>query len=29
MQATVKAFPTREDITMPIQEQMIVELYSK
>jgi small subunit ribosomal protein S4 len=29
MKATVKAFPTREDITMPIQEQMIVELYSK
>jgi len=29
MQATVKAFPSREDITMPIQEQMIVELYSK
>jgi small subunit ribosomal protein S4 len=27
--ATVKALPTREDITMPIQEQLIVELYSK
>lgn len=26
---TVKAFPTREDLTMPIQEQLIVELYSK
>ncbi len=26
---TVKALPTREDITMPIQEQLIVELYSK
>lgn len=26
---TVKAFPVREDITMPIQEQLIVELYSK
>jgi small subunit ribosomal protein S4 len=25
----VKAFPVREDITMPIQEQLIVELYSK
>jgi small subunit ribosomal protein S4 len=25
----VKALPTREDITMPIQEQLIVELYSK
>ena len=26
---TVKAQPAREDITMPIQEQLIVELYSK
>jgi len=26
---TVKALPVREDITMPIQEQLIVELYSK
>ena len=26
---TVKALPTREDITMPIQENLIVELYSK
>ena len=26
---SVKAFPVREDITMPIQEQLIVELYSK
>jgi len=25
----VKGFPVREDITMPIQEQLIVELYSK
>jgi small subunit ribosomal protein S4 len=25
----VKAFPAREDLTMPIQEQLIVELYSK
>lgn len=25
----LKAFPAREDITMPIQEQLIVELYSK
>ena len=25
----VKAAPVREDITMPIQEQLIVELYSK
>ena len=29
MKAVVSAFPSREDITMPIQEQMIVELYSK
>lgn len=28
-QATVKALPSREEITMPIQEQLIVELYSK
>ena len=26
---TVKAVPTREDITMPIEEQLIVELYSR
>ena len=26
---TVKAFPAREDLTMPISEQLIVELYSK
>ena len=26
---TVKSLPTREDITLPIQEQLIVELYSK
>ncbi len=26
---TVKTSPAREDITMPIQEQLIVELYSK
>ena len=25
----IKSFPVREDITMPIQEQLIVELYSK
>ena len=25
----VREFPTREDITMPIDEQLIVELYSK
>ncbi len=27
--ATVKSFPERDDLTMPIQEQLIVELYSK
>jgi small subunit ribosomal protein S4 len=26
---TIKALPVREDITMPIQDQLIVELYSK
>jgi small subunit ribosomal protein S4 len=26
---TVKAIPSREDITIPIQENLIVELYSK
>ena len=26
---SVKALPEREDITMPIQEQLIVELYSR
>jgi len=25
----VASLPRREDITMPIQEQLIVELYSK
>jgi small subunit ribosomal protein S4 len=25
----IKSFPVREDLTMPIQEQLIVELYSK
>mgnify|MGYP001829032331 CR=1 FL=1 len=28
-QGTVKQLPTREDIAMPVQEQLIVELYSK
>lgn len=28
-QGTVKSLPGREDVTMPIQEQLIVELYSK
>jgi small subunit ribosomal protein S4 len=26
---TVKALPTREDVTLPIEEQLIVELYSR
>jgi small subunit ribosomal protein S4 len=26
---TVKELPTREDLTMPMQEQLVVELYSK
>jgi len=25
----VKAFPSREELTMPVNEQLIVELYSK
>jgi len=29
LKGTIKALPTREDITMPIQENLIVELYSK
>jgi len=29
MKGVVKAYPVREDITMPMQEQLIVELYSK
>lgn len=29
MKGAVKAYPVREDLTMPIQEQLIVELYSK
>jgi small subunit ribosomal protein S4 len=28
-QGTVRQLPSREEITMPIQEQLIVELYSK
>lgn len=28
-QGTLKTLPSREDVTMPIQEQLIVELYSK
>jgi small subunit ribosomal protein S4 len=29
LKGSIKAFPVREDISMPIQEQLIVELYSK
>jgi small subunit ribosomal protein S4 len=29
IEGTVKAFPVREDLTMPMQEQLVVELYSK
>lgn len=28
-QGSVKVYPAREDLTMPMQEQLIVELYSK
>ncbi len=29
LQGTIKALPNRDEITLPIQEQLIVELYSK
>lgn len=29
MKGVVKSFPEREELTMPMQEQLIVELYSK
>jgi small subunit ribosomal protein S4 len=29
LQGTVKAMPERKDVTMPIQERLIVEFYSK
>jgi small subunit ribosomal protein S4 len=29
LKGSVKSLPTREDITIPIQEKLIVELYSK
>ena len=29
LEGTVKSLPAREDLTLPIQEQLIVELYSK
>ena len=28
-EGTVKQMPAREDITLPIEEQLIVELYSR
>ena len=27
--AKIKMLPVREDLTMPVQEQLVVELYSK
>ncbi|MBE3116010.1 30S ribosomal protein S4, partial [Candidatus Bathyarchaeota archaeon] len=27
--ASIKMLPVREDLTMPVQEQLVVELYSK
>jgi len=29
LKGTVTALPARDNITLPIQEQMIIELYSK
>jgi small subunit ribosomal protein S4 len=29
LKGMIKSYPVREDLTMPIQEQLIVELYSK
>ena len=29
LKGTIKAFPVREDLTMPMQEQLVIELYSK
>jgi small subunit ribosomal protein S4 len=29
MKGIIKGYPLREDLTMPMQEQLIVELYSK
>jgi small subunit ribosomal protein S4 len=29
MKGVIKGFPLREDLTMPMQEQLVVELYSK
>ena len=29
LKGTVKTVPAREDLTMPMQEQLVVELYSK
>ena len=29
LKGVVKSLPVREDLTMPMQEQLVVELYSK
>jgi small subunit ribosomal protein S4 len=29
LKGVIKGFPLREDLTMPMQEQLVVELYSK
>jgi small subunit ribosomal protein S4 len=29
MEAKIRSFPSREDITFPVEERMVVELYSK
>jgi small subunit ribosomal protein S4 len=29
MKGTIKLFPTRDDISLPIKEQLIVEYYSR
>jgi len=29
MKGTIKLFPTRDDISLPIKEQLVVEYYSR
>jgi small subunit ribosomal protein S4 len=29
LKGVIKSLPVREDLTMPMQEQLVVELYSK
>ena len=29
LKGLIKGYPVRDDLTMPMQEQLIVELYSK